>query len=99
MITVSNIPALINTIGENTTVFFHDNLFWYGKCQLELFNRNEDLYDHMDSHELTTLLHELISEQNKCDSELYFDKNTNFDKRDIVMKKILDLNNASQVKA
>ena len=52
----------------------------------------------MDTHELTTLLHELISEQNKCDSELYFDKNTNFDKRDIVMKKILDLNNVSQEK-
>ncbi|CUR51564.1 protein of unknown function [Nitrosotalea devaniterrae] len=50
-------------------------------------------YHHtMNTHELTTLLHELISEQNKCDSELYFDKNTNFDKRDIIMKKILDLN-------
>ena len=46
----------------------------------------------MDTHELTTLLHELISEQNKCDSELYFDKSTNFDKRDGIIKKILDLN-------
>ena len=46
----------------------------------------------MNTHELTTLLHELISEQNKCDSELYFDKTTNFDKRDSVIKKILDLN-------
>ena len=50
----------------------------------------------MDTHELTTLLHELISEQNKCDSELYFDKDTNFDKRDGILKKILDLNNASE---
>ena len=70
----------------------------YHKCQLELFNRNEDPYYYMDPHELTTLLHELISEQNKCDSELYFDKSTNFDKRDGIMKKILDLNNASQGK-
>ncbi len=46
----------------------------------------------MDTNELTTLLHELIAEQSKCDSELYFGKNTNFDKRDVVMKKILDLN-------
>lgn len=50
----------------------------------------------MDTHELTTLLHELISEQNKCDSELYFDKNTNFDKRDGIIKKILDLNGAAE---
>lgn len=46
----------------------------------------------MDKQELTSLLHELIAEQNKCDSDLYFEKNTNFDKRDIVMKKILSLN-------
>lgn len=50
----------------------------------------------MNTHELTTLLHELISEQNKCDSELYFDKNTNFDKRDGIIKKILDLNDATE---
>ncbi|MHB8601757.1 MAG: hypothetical protein ACYC6W_12040 [Nitrosotalea sp.] len=50
----------------------------------------------MDAQELTTLLHELISEQNKCDSELYFEKTTNFDKRDNAIKKILDLNKASQ---
>jgi hypothetical protein len=48
----------------------------------------------MNRQELVTLLHELISEQNKCDSELYFEKKTNFDKRDDVMKKILDLNDA-----
>jgi len=48
----------------------------------------------MNRQELSTLLHELISEQNKCDSELYFEKKTNFDKRDDVMKKILDLNDA-----
>lgn len=52
----------------------------------------------MDSLELTTLLHELIAEQNKCDSELYFEKNTNFDRRDNVIKKILDLNNTYQEK-
>jgi hypothetical protein len=46
----------------------------------------------MNRQDLTALLHELISEQNKCDSELYFEKTTNFDKRDGVMKKILDLN-------
>lgn len=46
----------------------------------------------MNPQELTTLLHELIAEQTKCDSELYFEKNTNFDKRDNVIKKILDLN-------
>jgi hypothetical protein len=50
----------------------------------------------MDAQELTTLLHELISEQNKCDSELYFEKTCNFDKRDNAIKKILDLNKASQ---
>ncbi len=50
----------------------------------------------MNTHELTALLHELISEQNKCDSELYFDKSTNFDKRDNIIKKILDLNNATE---
>ena len=50
----------------------------------------------MNTLELTTLLHELIAEQNKCDSELYFDKNTNFDNRDNVIKKILDLNNSGQ---
>lgn len=50
----------------------------------------------MKTHELATLLHELISEQNKCDSELYFDKNTNFDKRDSIIKKILDLNDATE---
>ena len=49
----------------------------------------------MNKQELITLLHELISEQNKCDGELYFEKNTNFDKRDAIMKKILDLNDAS----
>lgn len=49
----------------------------------------------MDTNELTTLLHELIDEQNKCDSQLYFEKSTNFDKRDNVMKKILNLNNTS----
>jgi hypothetical protein len=48
----------------------------------------------MNKQDLVTLLHELISEQNKCDSELYFEKKTNFDKRDDVMKKILDLNDA-----
>lgn len=48
----------------------------------------------MDKQVLVILLHELISEQNKCDSELYFEKKTNFDKRDTVMKKILDLNDA-----
>jgi hypothetical protein len=53
----------------------------------------------MNTHELTTLLHELISEQNKCDSELYFDKNTNFDKRDEVIRKILDLNGAAEKKS
>lgn len=52
----------------------------------------------MNTLELTTLLHELIAEQNKCDSELYFEKNTNFDKRDGVIKKILDLNNTDQEK-
>jgi hypothetical protein len=46
----------------------------------------------MNSQELTTLLHELIAEQTKCDGELYFQKNTNFEKRDYVIKKILDLN-------
>ena len=46
----------------------------------------------MNKQDLSALLHELISEQNKCDSELYFEKKTNFDKRDEVMKKILDLN-------
>ena len=50
----------------------------------------------MNTLELTTLLHELISEQNKCDSQLYFEKNTNFDKRDSIIKKILDLNSAGQ---
>jgi hypothetical protein len=48
----------------------------------------------VDKQDLVTLLHELISEQNKCDSELYFEKKTNFDKRDEIMKKILDLNDA-----
>ena len=52
----------------------------------------------MNTLELTTSLHELIAEQNKCDSELYFEKNTNFDKRDSVLKKILDLNNKDQEK-
>lgn len=52
----------------------------------------------MGALELTTLLHELIAEQNKCDSELYFEKNTNFDRRDNVIKKILDLNNTYQEK-
>jgi|GEM_PF-1346476 hypothetical protein len=52
----------------------------------------------MNTLELTTLLHELISEQNKCDSQLYFEKNTNFDKRDGIIKKILDLNNTDQEK-
>jgi hypothetical protein len=46
----------------------------------------------MNRLDLSALLHELISEQNKCDSELYFEKKTSFDKRDEVMKKILDLN-------
>ena len=49
----------------------------------------------MDTNELTALLHELIAEQNRCDNELYFKKNTNFDKRDNVMKKILDMNKTS----
>ena len=49
----------------------------------------------MDTNELTALLHELIDEQNKCDSQLYFEKSTNFEKRDNVMKKILNLNNTS----
>lgn len=48
----------------------------------------------MNRQDLSALLHELISEQNKCDSELYFEKKTNFDKRDEVMKKILDLSQA-----
>jgi hypothetical protein len=48
----------------------------------------------MNRQELITLLHELISEQNKCDSDLYFEKKTNFDKRHDVMKKILNLNDA-----
>jgi len=46
----------------------------------------------MNRQDLSALLHELISEQNKCDSDLYFEKKTNFDKRDEVMKKILDSN-------
>ena len=48
----------------------------------------------MNREDLIALLHELISEQNKCDSELYFEKKTNFDKRDEVMKKILELTQA-----
>ena len=52
-------------------------------------------YTIMDTNELTALLHELIDEQNKCDSQLYFEKSTNFDKRDNVMKKILNLNNTN----
>jgi hypothetical protein len=52
----------------------------------------------METQELATLLHELIAEQNKCDSELYFEKKTNFDKRDNVIKKILDLNEVYQEK-
>jgi hypothetical protein len=49
----------------------------------------------MQTQELTALLHELISEQNKCDDQIYFEKKTSFDKRDAVIKKIIDLNNAN----
>ena len=62
------------------------------------FNSNNDKNRIMDTLEITTLLHELIAERNKCDSELYFEKNTNFDKRDNAIKKISDLNNTYQEK-